>query len=672
MINNDYARKTELLAPAGSLDSFHAAIEAGADAVYLGLNECNARLRAKNFSVKTLSYLAPYARLKKIKLYVTVNTLIKQHELKGILDLLFQLEQIGVDAVIVQDIGLASIIHANFPKLALHASTQMVLHNSQGVQAAAQLGFRRVILSRECTLDEIRSIKNSAAIEIETFIHGALCYSISGLCLASSYLGGLSGNRGRCTQVCRRRFTSEGRSGFFFSPRDLCAVDFIHGLIHIGIDCLKIEGRMKSAEYVYSVVSSYRKIIDNTDLAEQIKAELAYDLGRKKTAFFLPSADQKMIIDACNEPGTGLFLGAVTAVYSDSIEVHTGENPAVGDKIRITATERAEGSVAKIARVLCTGKRCRLFIDNPAAVKLANRIYLISRKTALQKKWSHMHVDTKPVYYKEHCPFSHKILNKYFNQANDRSKHTFLYLRIDSLKWLRQVQSTSCHGIILQCIKEDFHEFKTAATMVRSLAKKIIISLPPFIPEIDIPQWKELIGEIRKTGVRQWMCANIGQKDFFTSNDILFADSTLWCTNLATRDALKKIGFRIFSYSQEDDILNLKATADGNGLMTVFAHIPLFISRIQPALKPGAFAEDDNATGFFIKKQNGLYYLVGDKPLCLTHRIDKLNSAGIHSFVLDFSFRPADKGFIRPILAGYYNKNKVPGSTLFNHKAGLK
>lgn len=184
--------KPELLAPAGSLESFNAAIEAGADAIYLGVGEMNARLRARNFSVKNLSYLVNQAKKNQVKIYVTVNTLVKQDELTSVLNLLFQFQQLKVDAIIVQDLGIVHLARTYFPDLTMHASTQMVIHNSVGLQAACDLGIKRAVLSRELTFDEIKRIKQNSPIELEVFIHGALCYSVSGLCLASSYIGGWS------------------------------------------------------------------------------------------------------------------------------------------------------------------------------------------------------------------------------------------------------------------------------------------------------------------------------------------------------------------------------------------------------------------------------------------------------------------------------------------------
>ncbi len=214
-------RRPELLAPAGTVECFRAAIDAGANAVYLGLTDFNARLRARNFTMKTLSYAVPFAHARGVRVYVTFNTLVKQAELGRAVDFLYQIEQIGVDAVIVQDMGIARIAAAEFPRLRLHASTQTAVHNSAGADACRRLGFRRVVLARELTLAEIGTICAASKIEVEVFVHGALCYSISGECLASSFFGGSSGNRGRCTQVCRRAFdrlpTAKGAAQDIFS-----------------------------------------------------------------------------------------------------------------------------------------------------------------------------------------------------------------------------------------------------------------------------------------------------------------------------------------------------------------------------------------------------------------------------------------------------------------------
>lgn len=668
------ASKPELLAPAGCLESFHAAIEAGADALYLGLNEHNARLRAKNFSIKTLSYLVPFAHKKNRKIYVTLNTLVKQNELKNIIDILYQLEQIGVDAIIIQDLGIVNIVRRYFPKLALHASTQMAIHNSIGVQIAENLGFKRVTLARECTLSEIKAIKKSTTIELEVFIHGALCYSISGLCLASSYLGGQSGNRGRCTQVCRRRFTTDNTSGFYFSPNDLCAIDFVKYLKEIGVTCFKVEGRMKGEEYVYSVVSSYRSVLDNPESIKPVKKDLQYDFGREKTQLFLASTSQKGIIDESRPPGTGILVGKVLNVRKNNIEIKTDEKLFIGDKIRLSIPDGPESFSIKITKVSQNSNKWQVYFDKPSAANEGDLVYLISRKTASQKKWSHKHIEIKPVNYRMHYAKGLRIYKKYMHLKKDllTKKENRLYLRIDAVKWLYLLKSTPCDGVILQCEKDDLHYLKSNSKLQKQWASKLILALPPFIPQNDIPIWKKNSNDLHKIGINKWMCSQLGQKELIPIKNALYSDSSIWATNRATQQLLQKAGYSRFSYSPEDDIFNLKATASPGGLMTLFAYIPLFISRIKPPLPENTFLTDDKNFGFFINKRNGLYYLIGEKPLCLTHRRDKLNAAGIHNFILDLSFCPVNKKILNAVLLHYHNKKKIPDTTLFNHKAGLK
>ncbi|MCK4983561.1 MAG: U32 family peptidase, partial [Victivallaceae bacterium] len=232
----------ELLAPAGNLLAGITAFDAGADAVYAGLSKFNARERSENFSFNDMSCLIAYAHKNSRKVYVTLNTLIKEMELPEIVEFIAELGRIRPDAVIVQDLGVLRIIREYFPDLEIHASTQMGFHNSAGLRVAANLGAKRVILERQITLDELKIMQNDSPVDLEVFVHGALCCSLSGQCLFSSWLGGWSGNRGKCKQPCRRRFYSSKGNGFFFSTQDLSTLDLVHNFKQMGIASLKIEG----------------------------------------------------------------------------------------------------------------------------------------------------------------------------------------------------------------------------------------------------------------------------------------------------------------------------------------------------------------------------------------------------------------------------------------------
>src|SRR5665647_2101696 len=259
----------ELPAPAGGMEALIAAVENGADAVYLGARAFSARGYASNFSNEELEEAIDYAHLRGVKVYVTVNTLLKDGEVESAFKLLRCLREIGVDAIIIQDLGLISLAGKYLPDLPLHASTQMTLHNSAGVEFVNKLGIERVVLSRESSLEDIKRIREKSRIEIEIFIHGALCISYSGQCLLSSLIGGRSGNRGYCAQPCRKKYRlyCEGKSikksgDYLLSPRDLNISSGLGALIEAGIESFKIEGRMKRPEYVAGVVRIYRRLID--------------------------------------------------------------------------------------------------------------------------------------------------------------------------------------------------------------------------------------------------------------------------------------------------------------------------------------------------------------------------------------------------------------------------
>ena len=219
----------ELLAPAGNPACAIAAVNAGADAVYAGIDKFNARARGENFSRDDMARLAVLLHRRRKKLYLTANTILKEDELESAAELLAFANNTGVDALIVQDLGLAHMAREYFPELKLHASTQMAIHNVAGIKTAARLGFSRVIMERQLDIEEMAAAAAESPLELEVFVHGALCCSLSGACYFSSWLGGASGNRGLCKQPCRRRYFSKSGNGFFFSTRDLCAADGMLG-----------------------------------------------------------------------------------------------------------------------------------------------------------------------------------------------------------------------------------------------------------------------------------------------------------------------------------------------------------------------------------------------------------------------------------------------------------
>ena len=319
-------KRVELMAPAGSVDAGYAAFHYGADSIYLGLQQFSARADAANFTPEELDAITAYAHSlqPRRKVFVTVNTLVLQDELSGLVEQLGTLADIGVDALIIQDLGVYRIAKKHFSELRLHASTQMAMHNRAGVEALKELGFARVTLARELTIDEIREIVETVPdVETEAFIHGALCYSYSGLCLFSSHRLGRSGNRGRCAYLCRDKFrTQDGKEGFFFSMKDLALPEELAALCKAGVTSFKIEGRMKSPLYVAATTNYYRKLIDgDASPAERknLEADIQTIFSRPWTELYTRLRGAKDVIDSETVGHRGTPIGTVDMVLDNRV-----------------------------------------------------------------------------------------------------------------------------------------------------------------------------------------------------------------------------------------------------------------------------------------------------------------------------------------------------------------
>jgi len=398
--------KLELLAPAGEWDAFVAAVENGADAVYLGGKLFSARKSAANFNDEELTSAVEYAHIRGVRVYVAVNTLLRDDEIPGALDYLLFLYRIGVDAVIVQDFGLAGMAARLLPRLPLHASTQVTTHNAASAEYLHELGFHRVILERQLTAAEVKVICDRAPLEVEVFAHGALCIAYSGQCLLSSLIGGRSGNRGRCAQPCRLEYTlldeRGGQAGQRFgehllSPKDLNLAAHLPELIRLGVGGIKIEGRMKRPEYVATVVRVYRQLIDRCyddpdayTVTETEKRELAQIFNRDFTTGFLAEKQGEELISYGRPNNRGLFLGRITGFdyrkkeaslkleadlgTGDGIEVWVTEGGRVGtnvDWLRAAGREVAAAAAGETVTLGIEGRirtGDRVFKTNDAAL----------------------------------------------------------------------------------------------------------------------------------------------------------------------------------------------------------------------------------------------------------------------------------------------------------------
>lgn len=415
----------ELLAPAGSWEAFVAAIENGADAVYIGGKNFSARALAVNFDDNEIKKAVEYAHIRGKKVFLAMNTLIYENEMQKALEEAAKAYEYGVDALILQDIGFSSAVKYFIPDMPLHASTQMTIYDAEGINFLKKMGFNRAVLSRELSIDDIKYISSIAKmnnIEIEVFAHGALCISYSGQCLLSSFIGGRSGNRGCCAQPCRLRYklcidenaAVEGKkqtvenqlfNGYIMSPKDICSLDVLPQLINSGISSLKIEGRMKSAEYVAVVTSIYRKYINKIVHMNESKYEVDDKDRYKLLQIFNRGGFSKGYLEGkkshtmmCFEKpkNWGVFLGTVEGlcVGTDRIRIKIADSLEIGDGIEVWTGENEDPSVVvsyiryKNKPVKYAGKKQIVEIGDikdKSKIKEGQKVYKTSSKALLKE-----------------------------------------------------------------------------------------------------------------------------------------------------------------------------------------------------------------------------------------------------------------------------------------------
>lgn len=396
----------ELLAPAGNEQSLHAAVQAGADAVYLGVESFNARRSAENFTLETLARACDFAHLRSVSVYLTLNTAVLPNEADDAMELARQAFRAGVDAFIVQDIGIASELARTLPEARVHVSTQMNTHSTAGLEAAAALGAKRVTLARELSLGEVGRMASAAArlgMEVETFVHGALCVCYSGQCFMSSMIGGRSANRGLCAQACRLPYTLHNKAlrktldapgEHLLSPKDLRAIELLPSLVEAGVASLKIEGRMKSPDYVFAVTSVYRRALDEVlaaradddgtsstlgdsghvryRVADEDAQVLAEAFSRGFTTAYLEGERGNDIMSYGRPNNRGVFIGRVAQVRDGLVEIAAEDAIVAGDVLEfwtnkghfaypVERIDAVEGSTVRVPLAKKVGKGDRVF-----------------------------------------------------------------------------------------------------------------------------------------------------------------------------------------------------------------------------------------------------------------------------------------------------------------------
>jgi len=371
----------ELLVPAGDMESAKAAINAGADAVYLGGKSFSARSFATNFEDDEIETLINYAALRGVKIYIAVNTLYGNEEIPKVLEFVEDMYKRGAAAFILQDIGLAHVLKNNLPEIELHASTQMTVHSVNGARFMKKAGFSRVILSRELSLAEISRINNEAGIETEVFAHGALCVSYSGQCLLSSMVGARSGNRGKCAQPCRLSYdllknSTSVKSGHLLSPKDMMTLEILNDIIQSGVTALKIEGRMKSPEYVHVVTKAYREQLDN--MHPRVNKSTLNDVtqifnrgGSFSTGYYKTYAGEEMM-SIQTPKSTGVFCGTVVKYAGGKCTIRFAENMVPGDGIEIWTSSGANVGTG-ISKAIAKNDTAAVAIEGH--IEIGNDVY---------------------------------------------------------------------------------------------------------------------------------------------------------------------------------------------------------------------------------------------------------------------------------------------------------
>lgn len=655
--------KPELLLPVGNPEMFHAAVKGGADAVYLGLRQFNARGRASNFTSSQLLALIKIARKNDIKVYLTLNTVIKNEELPDLLDTLNLIQKTGVDAIIIQDWGVYYLVKKHFPKITIHASTQMAHHNSLGAIYCKSKDFERVVMARELTLPELKEIRKKSDIELEIFMHGALCYSFSGMCLFSSFLGGSGANRGLCAQPCRRFYETGNEKSYVFSLKDNQAVEVLPELINMGVESIKIEGRLKPAEFVYNVSRAYRKVIDNNDL-KTAKEILAYDMGREKTGYFLAGNVNKAITENTN---TGILIGSVEKRNRNTVIFTSSHDIQIGNRIRFKQKNGEPQKAIKVKEFQELSKGTyQIEIGNIVADK-GDQVYLAGM---MQEKFPNKFKEEgKPLKASMHRSEKAKILSS-LGKKNIPQKEQ-IYVRIDSLAWLRKVNLNEVNYLILNLKKSEWEELKWDVPFLQKNAHKLIIELPKFIQEKDLDFYKQICKKAMLSGYQNFMLSHLSQKLLLPNKARISCNENVYLFNDAAIAQLRDEKINLFCHPQENDLENLLKSNDRFGIVPVYFYPQLFYSRM-PVKTVNDELIDDMQGEYHKELRDGMTIVYPKHPVTWMQQKNNLSKEGFRRFLIDLSNEKVSSNTFKRLMKNFQQSKQVQPSTSFNLKKGLK
>ena len=680
--------KPELLAPAGNIESFFAAIQSGADAVYLGLKKFSARATASNFSLEDLATLIPFAHKRGIRIYAALNSQIVSGEIPEVLDTLSALSSLKPDGLIVQDAGIFHLVRRWFPSLRLHASTLAAVHNSAGVKALQHIGVQRVVLARELNLAEIEEICSGTEAELEIFIHGALCYSYSGLCLASSFRGGRSGLRGECVQPCRLKFRQGRKEGFFLSCSDLCALSLIPRLKRLRIAAFKIEGRMKPAAYVADVVKAYRAILDAESGAGEkeafifAKELLAQAPSRRLTSGHLEEAGK--ILAPHRSGSSGVWSATVKSVHGGRVLVDLRSRIAKGDRLRPESSAGKEVDAFSVSDIFdVSGENipyaqagARVYLACSKALRPGDRLFKVGRKSEPAAAiWKIIREEVpSAIGFKHKFSQRQKILDDLQKptDANTKQNET-LILKLSSPDDLVQALRSSAGMVLLSATKNNLERLAKQRFSPPQM-KKLGFSLPALISENrDLQYYRAAVRWFINKGFLLWEINNWGHFDLTgQGNGVrLVAGSRLNLRNSAAIAQAAELGCSWSVLSLEttkEELRELALNRFGSRVvLTVYCWPPLFISRLAPDLsvdRPFLSARDE---AYHIIKQAGRTEIYADRPVSWLDQLPVLRSFGYGNFLIDVGEGPGKRPHaMEAALSGFAASRSPADYALFN------
>ena len=576
--------KAELLSPAGSFDALKAAVQGGCDAVYLGHKSFSARSNAQNFDNDELTEAVRYCHLRGVKVYLAVNTLCLERQFDELCEVISLGAEIGIDAVIVQDLGICRIIKNICPDMKIHASTQMSVHSLEGVELLHRAGIDRVVLSRELSKEEIEYICKNTKCEIEVFVHGAICISYSGKCLFSSLVGGRSGNRGKCGQPCRLSYKFENKKGNLISPRDMCLVDKVEEISEMGVCSLKIEGRMKSPEYVGTVTNAYRKALDGTKITKEDKDDLRdiFSRGGEFTdTYYSGKKADRLIYEGSNDNAGNT---APRELLKKAAEIYSGKEKrflplnmflcGTGGKVSLTvncgdfyASAEADCEEIKpidrervLASLMKTGGTTFKAENAEADGNIAMRISSLNalRREAIEKLENEI-LNSFRIECKKYTPE--------YKQAE--IKNARILARVADEKQAEAVRGAD--GIIVPLHLTE---------KVKHL-ENVIAELPVIIPLSSKERVKSLIEKAKENGINKFFCQSLDALEMAKGNYIIAGFQTNISNFEAARE-IKELGADEVIISCELPVAEAESVSEKSGIpsgITIYGRMPLMVMK---------------------------------------------------------------------------------------------